>query len=244
MNFKEFDVAEISSKGLDADVLIVLSHLKAHGDSGFGGAGKNIAMGFTPGSTRGKMHALEGSIKWDEEKCKHCNKCIQECPNHANKFNEEGKYEVFWHACKYCRHCILACPEQALSTEGSNFSDFQEAMARVIKHVLDHYGKDNVLFINVLKNITIFCDCWGFSSPSLVPDLGIVASKDLVAADRASLDMIKTDNLLSDGLPEDYSLGEGEHLFEQIHGKNPYLLGEILEKMGNGSTAYDIKQVD
>ena len=119
---------------------------------------------------------------------------------------------MFWHACKYCRHCILTCPEHALSTEGSNFGDFREAMSMVIKHVLDHYGKDNVPFINVLKN-TFFCDCWGFSSPSLVPNLGILASKDLVAADRASLDMIKAGNLLSDGLPEDYSLGEGEHLF-------------------------------
>jgi uncharacterized Fe-S center protein len=244
MNFKAFDTADISKKALGADILIVFSHLKGHGDCGFGGAGKNIAMGMTPGGTRGKMHALEGSIKWDEAKCKHCDKCIHECPNHANKFNDKGKYETFWHACKYCRHCILICPEKALQTEGNNFGDFQEAMARVIKHVLDHYGKENVFFINVLKQITIFCDCWGMSSASLVPDLGILASRDLVAVDKASLDMVKEENLNRDGLPEDYALGKGSHLFEKIHGKDPYLLGGILKNLGNGSTDYEIKVVD
>jgi len=244
MNFKTFDTADISKKVLDADVLVVLSHLKAHGDCGFGGAGKNIAMGMVPPSTRAKMHALEGSIKWDEAKCKHCKKCIDECPNKANKFNDKDKFEVFWHACKYCRHCILACPEKALTTDGNNFGDFQEAMARVIKHVLDHFGKDNVFFVSVLKNITVFCDCWGMSSASLVPDLGILASRDLVAIDKASLDMIKEENLIQDGIPEDYKLGAGSHLFEKIHAKNPYLLGEILTRLGNGSIEYEIKRID
>ncbi|MEX2680800.1 MAG: DUF362 domain-containing protein [Candidatus Sigynarchaeota archaeon] len=244
INFKTFDTADISKKVLDADVLIVLSHLKAHGDCGFGGAGKNIAMGVVPPTTRAKMHALEGSIKWDGTKCKHCKKCIEECPNKANKFNDKGEFEVFWHACKYCRHCILACPEKALTTDGNNFGDFQEAMARVIKHVLDHFGKNNVFFINVLKNITVFCDCWGMSSASLVPDLGILGSRDIVAIDKASLDMVKEENLIQDGLPEDYTLGEGAHLFEKIHAKNPYLLGEILQRLGNGSTEYEIKRVD
>ncbi|HME56144.1 MAG TPA: DUF362 domain-containing protein [Candidatus Lokiarchaeia archaeon] len=245
INYKTFDTADIAKLVLDANVLIVFSHVKGHGDCGFGGAGKNIAMGTTPGSTRGKIHALEGGIKWDETKCKHCDKCIEECPNKANKFDEKTrKYQVNWHDCKYCRHCILACPEGALTTQGATFDDFQEGMARVIKHVLDHFGKEKVLFINVLKQITIFCDCWGFSTPSLVPDIGILASKDLVAIDRASLDMIKEENLLPDGLPEDRTLGDGNHLFEKIHGKNPYLLGDILESLENGSTKYDVVEIE
>nr|MDO8113644.1 DUF362 domain-containing protein [Candidatus Sigynarchaeota archaeon] len=244
INFKTFDTAEISETALSADVLIVFSHVKAHGDSGFGGAGKNIAMGMVPPSTRAKMHALEGSIDWDEAKCKKCKKCIEACPNKANKFNDKDKYEVFWHACKYCRHCILACPEKALTTKGVNFNDFQEAMSRVVKYVLDQYGKDNVLFISMLKDITVFCDCWGFSTPDLVPDIGMLASKDLVAIDRASLDLIKVENYQPMGLPEGMELGEGKHLFEKIHGKDPYVMQNILEKMGVGSTKYELKEVE
>lgn len=242
VGYKTFEEAMISKKVLDADVLIVFSHVKGHGDCGFGGAGKNIAMGCVPTETRGKMHALEGGISWDESKCIKCNKCIEECPNNANKFNDKGEFEIFWHNCKYCRHCVLACTEGALTTEGNTFADFQEGMARVVKIVLDHFGS-NVLFINMLVNITIFCDCWGFSTPNLVPDIGILGSKDLVAIDRASLDLIKVEDLLDNGMPEDRELGEGNHLFEKIHGKDPLLMQEILEKMGAGETSYALKEI-
>ncbi|MHA1792547.1 MAG: DUF362 domain-containing protein [Promethearchaeota archaeon] len=244
IGYKTMDEIEVSKTLLDSDVLIVFSHVKGHGDCGFGGAGKNIAMGCVPSPTRGKIHALEGGIEWDETKCAHCNKCIDECPTHANKFNDDGKYEIFWHDCKLCRHCVLACPEGALTTTGNTFADFQEGMALVVKTVLDQFKPENVLFINVLLNITIFCDCWGFSTPSLVPDIGILASKDIVAIDRASLEMIKEDDLLESGLPEDRSLGEGNHLFEKIHGKDPYVMQDVMEKLKVGKKDYKIEEIE
>lgn len=243
IGFKKLDEAELSKKVLKSDILIVLSHVKGHGDCGFGGAGKNIAMGCTPGHTRGKMHALEGGIEWDAAKCTHCNKCIQECPNKANKFNKDNKFEIFYHNCKFCRHCILACTNHALSTQGQTFADFQRGMALVIKNVLDGIN-NKAFYINFLTNITVFCDCWGFSTPSLVPDIGILASSDIVAIDRASLDMIKVENFLPIGLPDGRSLGEGKHLFEKIHGKDPYLITEFLSEMGKGNKDYTIHPSD
>ncbi|MGC9053561.1 MAG: DUF362 domain-containing protein, partial [Candidatus Hydrogenedens sp.] len=44
-------------------------------------------------------------------------------------------------------------------------------------------------------NITAMCDCWGFTTPSLVPDIGVMGSTDIVAIERASLDAIKFENL-------------------------------------------------
>jgi uncharacterized Fe-S center protein len=243
MGFRTFDTAEISNTILNADVLIVLSHVKGHGACGFGGAGKNIAMGCTPGRTRSKMHALEGGITWHAENCTHCNKCIQECPNKANKFNDKGNYEIFYHNCTFCRHCVLTCPNKALTTEGSTFADFQKGMALVVKHVVEKF-RPNIFFISLLTNIHIFCDCWGFSSASLVPDIGLLASRDIVAIERATLDMIKEENYIPAGLPEGKTLGNGNHLFEKIHGKDPYVMGQFMSEMGLGVNNYKIINID
>ena len=228
IGYRHLDEALVSREVLDADVLLVFSHIKGHGACGFGGACKNIAMGVVPAETRAKMHSLEGGIEWNPETCTHCNRCIEECPNQANKFDEEGNYSIFFHDCTYCQHCILACPTGSLKLTERTFEDFQTGMARVVETVLDHFGPDRQFFINVLLNITIYCDCWGFSTPALVPDIGILAGRHAAAIDRASLDLIRAENLLENGLPRGRTLGEGAHLFEKIHGKDPYLITRLL----------------
>jgi uncharacterized Fe-S center protein len=244
IGFKKLDEAQYSNIIMDYDVLLVVSHVKGHGAAGFGAAGKNIAMGCVPRVTRGKIHSLFGGIEWDESKCVHCNKCIDECPNSANKFNDKNKYEIFYHNCTFCQHCVLACPEGSLTTTEDNFDDFQRGLALVTAKVMDKYGPKNILFFNFLMDITVFCDCWGISTAALVPDIGILASKDLVAIDQASLDMIKTENLNRDGLPTGRELGKGNHLFEKIHGKNPYVMSEILAEMKKGTKKYKIIEVE
>ncbi len=245
INFKTFDQADVGADIFNADVLLVFSHVKGHGDAGFGGAGKNIAMGCVTEKTRQKIHALEGGIAWDESKCKKCMRCIEECPNKASKFTDDGKFSIFWHNCKYCRHCVLSCEEGALTTTNVTYEDFQEGMGRFVAKLLGHFGPENTFFINVLLQITIFCDCWGFSTPALVPDIGILASRDIVSIDKASLDLIKAENLLPNGLPEGWVMkNEGTHLFEKLHGKNPYLLGEVMERLGVGKRDYTLKEIE
>ncbi len=118
-------------------------------------------------------------------------------------------------------------------------------MARFTNTLLCHFGHQNILFINVLLQITIFCDCWGFSTPALVPDIGILASRDIVAIDKASLDLVKAENLLPNGLPEGWVMkSEGTHLFEKLHGKNPFLLGELMERLGIGKRDYKLLEVE
>lgn len=67
---------------------------------------------------------------------------------------------------------------------------FMERMADGGKAILDHFGK-KIVFINVLRNMSIDCDCAGVqaSTPTL-PDLGIMASTDLLAIDQACVDLI------------------------------------------------------
>lgn len=228
---------------LAADVLIAFSHVKGHGDSGFGGACKNLAMGCVPNKTRSAIHVLEGTLEWDRAKCIRCNKCIEECPMKANKFTDNGEYTIFWHHCKLCRHCMLICPTGAIRIPERKFDLFQEGLARVSKLVMDQFPSGNVFFINVLTAITIFCDCWGMTTPALVPDIGIMASEDIVAVETASLRSIKTKNLIPGSITPPYRLGKGKHLFERLHSRDPFVQVRSLEKLGAGTSRYRLVEI-
>lgn len=244
VNFKSLKEIQVAGQIHDADVLIDFSHVKGHGDCSYGGACKNIAMGCVTSETRREVHALEGGIEWNEELCDHCETCINECRYKANKFNDEGKYELFFHHCTYCQHCVEVCPNNALTFTGKSFIDFQKGLAVSTEEVLKTFSKDSVYYINVLLNITMLCDCWGMSTASLVPDIGIMASGDLAAIEKASLDAIKAENLLPDSLPEGRELREGKHLFEKIWGKDPYGQISELEKVGLGRSDYTIEEIE
>ena len=238
--WKPLDTVLIGKPIVDADVLINFVHVKGHGDCGFGGACKNLAMGCVPQSERRKMHNLEGKPVWIRAKCTHCKKCIKECKMHANSFSASGEYEIFWHNCSGCLHCMLACPTGAIQLATQEFGLFQEGLARVAKQVLDSFKPASVFNINMLLQVTIFCDCWGFTTPALVPDIGIMASEDVVAVDKASLDAIKVKDLIPGSITPPYKLGKGKHLFEKLHAKNPYSQVKALERLGAGSSRYRV----
>lgn len=236
---KHIDVAGLVH---DADFLIDLSHVKGHGSCGYGGACKNLAMGAVSDRTRGEIHALEGGIVWNEELCTHCELCIGACNHGANSF-DDGKYRMNYHHCTVCQHCVMVCPAGALVMDGARYNDFQAGMAICTKAVLDSFLPGNTFFINFLLHITAICDCWGMTTPHLVPDIGIMASDDIVAVERASLDAIRLENLLPGGVPGGQPLtGEG-HLFQLLHGKDPYVQLRELESIGLGTQEYRLQTV-
>jgi uncharacterized Fe-S center protein len=243
VDFKTFKNVDIGGYINDADFLINLSHVKGHGACGYGGACKNIAMGCVTDRTRQQIHGLEGGISWDESLCTRCEQCIRGCNHHANSFTKEGKYRVFFHHCTYCQHCVKVCPTGAIKLEGNYYTDFQTGMALCTKTVMESFEPGAAYYINFLTNISALCDCWGLSTPSIVPDIGVMASDDMVAVERACIDAIKTENVLLNGIPSEHTLTGTGHLFEQIHGKNPYVqLGE-LEKYGMGTQDYVLNEI-
>lgn len=245
VGFRSFKRALIAREILDSEALIVFSHVKGHGAAGFGGAGKNIAMGCVPKKTRQAMHCLEGGIVWNQKRCRYCRKCLEVCPNKANRFDRGGIYRIFFHHCTFCQHCIMACPARALKLTGERFYDFQKGMALVTQRVIEHIGAERMLYLNALMNITMVCDCWGFSTASLVPDIGILGSRDIVAVERAALDLINRAKPLNpDGLPAGRRLGPGRHLFQKIHGKSPYVMSTIMAKMGLGQKKYNLVEIE
>ncbi|HOV74681.1 MAG TPA: DUF362 domain-containing protein [Candidatus Hydrogenedentes bacterium] len=230
---------------VDADAMIVLSHGKGHGNSGFGAAIKNLAMGCVARDSRAQIHRLQGQqFKWDPAKCTRCRACIENCPSPGTlTFDATRNLHYFDHHCRYCRHCELACPKGAIKIDSKGTYYFQRGMALTTKAVLDTFEPNRVLFINVMLNITPFCDCWGFSTPALVPDVGILAATDIVAVEQASLDLVRTEDFIASSLPKSMKLGKGDHLFERIHGKNPYLQVQCAEEIGLGSRAYTLKTI-
>jgi len=240
---KHIDVAGLIN---DADFLINFSHVKGHGCCAYGGACKNIAMGCVTDRTRHQIHGLEGGLVWTEAKCVNCGKCIDSCNHHANSFSEpdfKGKYIVNFHHCTLCQHCVKVCPTAAIELDSHDYADFQQGMAICTKKVLDTFAPANVYNINVLIAITALCDCWGLTTPSLVPDIGIMASDDLVAVERASIDAIKIENLIREGVPQGMEMGGEGHLFKQLHGKDPFIQLDKLEEIGLGTQAYEIEMV-
>jgi len=244
VRYKSLKCVEVAGAVQDADALINLSHFKGHGDCGYGAACKNLAMGCVSETTRGHLHHLEGGLVYNEALCTKCKRCVRECKRGAARWNKgRDRLEIFYHHCVYCRHCVLACPEGAIQIVGGGFIPFQHGLAVAAREVLATFDPSRVLHITFLTQITPYCDCWGFSTPSLVPDVGIVAGEDLVAVDNAALDLTCDGEPLPGSLPPDRQLVEGRHLFERIHGKDPYVQIEEMEKVGLGTRAYRLREV-
>lgn len=109
---------------------------------------------------------------------------------------------------------------------------FLESMAEADESVIK-YMKGNLVYINVINNLSVDCDCNGNPEPPCMADIGIVASVDPVACDMASLDFVYN------------SSDEGKsHLIERIESRHGIHTIEHAEKLGIGSTKYELIDID
>ncbi len=246
VDYRGLEEVELCGNIVDADALVDLSHFKGHGLSVFGGAVKNLGMGAVTRRTRGAIHALTSQeVGWEEEACVHCEQCIEGCPTGAARFDKDGKFTIFFHDCIFCHHCVLACPEDAVDFDDRSIYYFHCGLAAATREVLEHFDPESVLYINALLDITSFCDCWGFTTPNIVPDIGITASRSILPIENASLDLIREEDFIEGSLPGHVTRREeGGHLLEQIWGKDPYDQLRAGEQMGLGSPDYEMVEVD
>lgn len=71
-----------------------------------------------------------------------------------------------------------------------SMEELMERIAESTKSVVDHFG-EHITFVNVLRNMSVSCDCEGCAAaPVVTPNIGIVASRDILAADQASVDLV------------------------------------------------------
>lgn len=110
----------------------------------------------------------------------------------------------------------------------SDHDSFLEAMADAASSVVDHF-KGNMVFINVMKNMSVDCDCCAVAEDPCMADIGIVASDDPVAADQACLDLVYAST--DPGRP---------HLVERIESRNGVHTVEAAAELGIGCREYEL----
>jgi hypothetical protein len=236
----------------DATFLVDLAHVKGHPSCGFGAAIKNIALGAMVGGTRGAIHDTNHFDRyWFPEKCPDAAKVqqiIDSCPFDALVRDKEKQDEVHIHyeMCNQCGRCLKVAPEGSLFIREENFWAFQEACAVSASITLSTFAPGKSVFINIANQIHAVCDCFGFTGMSILPDLGVFGSDDIVAVDTAVLDMAAKCSVIPDALPLAMELQPGAgHPFQQAHGpyKDPYKACEYLEALGHGSHKYELVDV-
>ncbi|MBN2230740.1 MAG: DUF362 domain-containing protein [Candidatus Thorarchaeota archaeon] len=256
LNFHNVDSLELAGVLRDADAMIDLTHLKGHNSCGYGGAVKNIALGGYHGPSRWrKIHGVEASIPfWDPDKCtpEHAKRLVEACPDgHINYDEEKHKLNVAFGMCNQCLECMEADKEVGcLDLKPENYALFQELMAYGAKAILDTFDKEKVFYLNFLLDITAYCDCWGVGMPHVVHDIGILGSKDIVAIEQASLDLVAKEGLIESMIPSIFrnvnlDPSADLHPFQRLHGpwKDPYLTPKYCEQLGLGSTKYELIEI-
>jgi len=155
---------------------VILSHFKGHAMGGFGGALKNMSIGYA--SPRGKL-----------------------------LIHSAGASKSDW-----------------VPTEQD---DFLESMAEAAKAVVDAAGGERFLYINVMNHLSIDCDCDENPAAPAMSDIGILASLDPVALDKACLDLV-------------YAAPDGQDLIERIESLNGAHMVRYAAAIGLGSLEYEL----
>jgi uncharacterized Fe-S center protein len=169
------------------DSMFVLSHVKGHMITGMGGAIKNLGMGLASRAGKLAQHAdFRPSI--DHDTCRRCGLCTTYCPAGALKLVGR-RLKLNRKLCVGCGECYAACRHGAISFDWSSSGrQFQEKMAEhALGAVAEHH--DRVWYLNYVCDITRQCDCWSEHNPVRYGNVAILASRDPVAADRASCDI-------------------------------------------------------
>ncbi len=230
--------AYIGKEIVEADVLIGAAHFKGHELSGFGGTIKNLGMGCA--ARKGKLEQHSNlSPKVKRKKCVGCGDCVDHCAQNAISLRE-GKAGIDPHKCVGCGECILICPNGAINVQwNADIPLFQKKIAEYTLAALKG-KKEKAFFLNFLTNISPACDCYGHNDAPLVPDIGIVASRDPVAIDQASADLVNQQAGAS-GSCLTTCKGPGEDKFRGVYPKIDWTIQlDHAEQIGLGSRKYEL----
>ena len=169
--------------------ILSIAHLTGHIGAGFGATLKTLGMGCASKKGKIKQHtSMKLSIG---DKCVLCGQCIEHCPADAITLGG-SKADIDHEKCISCAACMTHCRYKAVECNwGEEKEVLQESIAEYACGALK--GKENkAVFFNFILCVTQYCDC--FRVPDrrqIIDDIGIIASTDPVAVDKAALDMVE-----------------------------------------------------
>ncbi len=245
----------------DADALIVLTHFKGHPGGVYGGALKNLGIGCSSKQGKSIVHLFQHprwglpAYQFHPEKClgTECpvhTKCGENCPTGSFSLKQEKPYAQWDRStCIGCMECDLrfTCGVVAKPTGSKVNSLFPAAISDAAKAFIDYLGSEHVGFINYALDITPLCDCMTWSDAWILPNLGVFASKDIVAIDTACLDASDMAQAVPGSMPYDEGFsGEpwknGNEKFTNIRERplSQWLTVNAAIKLGLGSSDYEL----
>ena len=230
--------AKIGRAFADADVIVTISHFKCHEMAGIGGAIKNMAMGCA--SRRGKMaQHNNGKPSLMKDLCRGCGRCVKMCGSEAISITD-GKAAIDRDRCVGCGLCIPACHFDAIYADyDSSIEDMCKKMAEYAHAAI--LGKPN-FHISIISDVMPYCDCRSASELPIVPNIGVLASFDPVALDKACADLVNAQ------MPIPGSKADVGTEGDNITRANPQVKWELtLEhavKMGMGTEEYELIKID
>ena len=116
---------------------------------------------------------------------------------------------------------------------GVNQEELMEKITESTKATIDFFGK-NICYVNVLRNISVDCDCAGVeAAPVVTPNIGIVASLDILAADQACVDLIHA-----------LSPAHQKAMVERISSRHGYRQLSYMKELGMGNDRYELLDID
>lgn len=217
--------SKIASAILDADVLVALTHVTGHVQTGLGAAIKNVGMGCASRAGKLEQHSVTHP-RVNAKQCRDCGVCMSFCPE-AAIVPAEGHVVIDPAKCVGCGECLVVCKFGAIKMKWDSDSlRLQEKMAEYAHRVLSHFG-GKAVFVSFLIQVTKDCDCMAKNQKPIADDIGILASLDPVAVDQATADLLVVQGSGRDPLRAGYDIDWSGQL---AHG----------EKIGLGTRAYSL----
>jgi hypothetical protein len=238
---RHFESVRLGAAAVHADAMVVVTHVKGHEATGFGGALKNVGMGLGCRSAKQRMHA-DFRPEVTEAMCTACGRCVRWCPVSAISLAPDRFAVIDYEVCYGCGECVAACPYGAIASQWK--TDANMLQEKIVEHVAGALSEKDgkVVYLSFVTAVSPDCDCWSFTDAPIVPDLGVLASTDIVAIEQAAYDLVTQAIGLAGSLGEGH--GAGVDKFTAVTGVDGTRAIAYAEELGLGTREYELVVVE
>jgi len=228
---KHFKKVKIARDIASCDSIVVLTHVTGHMYTGLGGAIKNLGMGCA--SRRGKYEQHSGVIpEVEAEFCAGCGRCASNCPGPAGTITvKDGVAAINASSCLGCGECVVVCRTKAIGIKWSEkLENLQQKMVEYAYGAVKAIN-GKAVYVSFLLKITKNCDCIAEDEERVTEDLGVLASLDPVAIDKAAADIMNA--------------AYGRDLLNEVNPDTKWRCQvDYGEAIGLGSIDYDLIEIN